>query len=63
MSPVIEPNPGAKIVARSHPIASMTAMTSFAQNFGPITSCDTRDDMPTPRWSSRITRLKDASRR
>ena len=38
-------------------------MASLAQNSGPITSCDTREDMPTPRWSSRMTRLNDANRR
>jgi hypothetical protein len=56
--------PGAKIVARSHPTASMTAIASFAHHSGPIMSGEgMRDDRPIPRWSNRITRQKDASRR
>ena len=36
----------------------------FGPEFGPIASSDgTRDDSPIPRWSSRITRAKDASLR
>jgi len=45
------------------PIASITEMAFCAQNRGPIASSDgAREDRPTPRWSSRITRLNDASR-
>lgn len=40
------------MVARSHPIAFITAIASLAQCFGPIMSGDdTRDDSPMPRWS------------
>lgn len=55
---------GAKIVARSHPTAFMTAIASLAQDSAPIMSSDgTREDSPIPRWSKRITRQKDARRR
>ena len=55
---------GARTVARSHPTAFKTAIASFAQDFGPIMSSDgTRDDRPIPRWSNRITRANEASRR
>lgn len=55
---------GATTVARSQPTASITETTSRAQNSGPITSTEgTREDRPMPRWSSRITRAKAASRR
>ncbi|CKN08201.1 Uncharacterised protein [Mycobacterium tuberculosis] len=55
---------GAKIVACSHPTASITAIASWAQNFGPsVVIAASRDDRPTPRWSRRITLLNDARRR
>ena len=51
-------------MTRSQPAASITAIASSAQNFGPITSNEgTRDERPIPRWSNRITRQKDARRR
>ncbi len=62
--PVMPVQPEPKIVACSHPAASITASASSAQNFGPIMSIDAvRDDAPIPRWSNRITRANDARRR
>jgi hypothetical protein len=48
-SPLIAVYPAAKIVACSHPAASITAIASSAQNFGPISSSEAREDSPIPR--------------
>jgi hypothetical protein len=63
MIALIDVKPDAKTVARSTPSASSTVTTSSAQQFGVILSAPMRDDMPIPRWSNRMTRQNDESRR